>query len=578
MSMKDILTKISLLESKQSKEPVVENWTDFEDAKKAHEQFGGKVTGRPDDYTVTTKDGERRRYITKDGKRKIERLPPVAASHDDDDEDSKPKKEVKVKKDKKEVEPAEGAKRRGRPPGSKNKKKISEMTDAEWHLVMRRVAVMERTLSEPEKKKKEDIAKSMKDSPEKIADLKKRYGKRWKEVVYATATKKAKDLKEDQGVEEGFPHDVDHMPGKTIKHQSTNCTTCHGRKTMYKLDGKLFADNKKGATLVKCPTCKGTGDKQGVAEDKGSKPDFLDVDKDGDRKESFKKAVKDKETIKEGGMAFQVGDYVYFGSQEGTIERFDGNVAIIQKRNGDLTAATIKELSSEKPGMMKKAASWMVGDSLQEEEVDEGILGALAGGAAGLALGGPVGGIIGAGLGQKATEGGSSLIEDDVEEGNEFSGELAKAKAAGQKEFEVDGKTYPVKEDQLEECGGDMSYGPGMQNQMDKVNVNANMSSDGNKTLNVTAEGDAATELAQLLKLSGMLGGDKVMSKDAVVDEEYANEPEEKVAGVAAVTKSGTDLHRAKQSYSDRPYRGDNPMLESLEQKLWAEFQKAKQK
>ena len=69
-----------------------------------------------------------------------------------------------------------------------------------------------------------------------------------------------------QGVAEGFPHDVDHMPGKTVKHQSTNCTTCHGRKTMYKLGGKLFADNKKGATPVKCPTCKGTGDKQGVAE------------------------------------------------------------------------------------------------------------------------------------------------------------------------------------------------------------------------------------------------------------------------------------------------------------------------
>ena len=38
------------------------------------------------------------------------------------------------------------------------------------------------------------------------------------------------------------------------------------------------------------------------------------------------------------------------------------------------------------------------------------------------------------------------LDEDDVEEGNEFSGELEKAKAAGKKEFEVDGKTYQVKE------------------------------------------------------------------------------------------------------------------------------------
>ena len=37
---------------------------------------------------------------------------------------------------------------------------------------------------------------------------------------------------------------------------------------------------------------------------------------------------------------------------------------------------------------------------------------------------------------------------DDMEEGNEFSGALAKAKAAHQDEFEVGGKTYNVKEAQ----------------------------------------------------------------------------------------------------------------------------------
>ena len=36
--------------------------------------------------------------------------------------------------------------------------------------------------------------------------------------------------------------------------------------------------------------------------------------------------------------------------------------------------------------------------------------------------------------------------EDDVEEGNEFTGELAKAKKEGKKEFEVGGKKYKVKE------------------------------------------------------------------------------------------------------------------------------------
>ena len=36
--------------------------------------------------------------------------------------------------------------------------------------------------------------------------------------------------------------------------------------------------------------------------------------------------------------------------------------------------------------------------------------------------------------------------EEEVEEGNEFSGELAKAREAGKKTFTVGGKTYPVKE------------------------------------------------------------------------------------------------------------------------------------
>lgn len=39
-----------------------------------------------------------------------------------------------------------------------------------------------------------------------------------------------------------------------------------------------------------------------------------------------------------------------------------------------------------------------------------------------------------------------SEVEEEMEEGNEFSGALAKAKEKGKKEFTVGGKTYPVKE------------------------------------------------------------------------------------------------------------------------------------
>lgn len=41
---------------------------------------------------------------------------------------------------------------------------------------------------------------------------------------------------------------------------------------------------------------------------------------------------------------------------------------------------------------------------------------------------------------------GKAKVGEEVEEGNEFTGELAKAKKEGKKEFTVGGKTYPVKE------------------------------------------------------------------------------------------------------------------------------------
>jgi hypothetical protein len=52
----------------------------------------------------------------------------------------------------------------------------------------------------------------------------------------------------------------------------------------------------------------------------------------------------------------------------------------------------------------------------------------------------------------------ATVLDEPAQEGNEFSGALAKAKEAGQDKFEVDGKQYQVKEDgTVEECPSDMS-------------------------------------------------------------------------------------------------------------------------
>ena len=51
--------------------------------------------------------------------------------------------------------------------------------------------------------------------------------------------------------------------------------------------------------------------------------------------------------------------------------------------------------------------------------------------------------------------------------------------------------------------------------------------------------------------------------------EEFANEPNVQVHGLDAAIPSGDDLHRTKKSYSDKPFRGDNPMAaESIRAQL----------
>jgi hypothetical protein len=151
------------------------------------------------------------------------------------------------------------------------------------------------------------------------------------------------------------------------------------------------------------------------------------------------------------------------------------------------------------------------------------------------------------------------LEEEEMEEGNEFSGALAKAKAAGAKEFEVDGKKYTVKED---------------------VNLTADTVDDVVGLIRKlagleTVEQQPATSLAPTDTVIDMPADD--MSFDGMSEErdiEFANTPDELVAPLAAATPNGTDLHRAKKSYSDKPYRGDNPMSvqENVEDGLWKKY------
>lgn len=205
-------------------------------------------------------------------------------------------------------------------------------------------------------------------------------------------------------------------------------------------------------------------------------------------------------------------------------------------------------------------------------------------------------------LGKDEMGGKKAVDEADMEEGNEFSGELAKAKAAGKTEFSVDGKSYKVTEAQLVDCG-DMSpigsSAASMESQQGRINVSTNMSSDGSKSVSINADGEAADQLVQMLKMAGLGGNAKAshteapveisVSGDQEVDEataEYSNVPKEEYEGIDAIINQGDDMNRQKKQFANMPKAGDNPMatekLESIDPRasfgrdLMAEYQAMK--
>jgi hypothetical protein len=132
----------------------------------------------------------------------------------------------------------------------------------------------------------------------------------------------------------------------------------------------------------------------------------------------------------------------------------------------------------------------------------------------------------------------------------------------------------------LTECGDDMDM-----EQSDSFNVSTNMSSDGTKNVTISAEGNKADELLQMLKMAGMRPHDDhsvsmsepeiimIGSNDEMMEQEleeakkrktrYSNTPDEEYETVAAITRQGNDLNREKRQYASKPRLGDNPMAET---------------
>ena len=120
-----------------------------------------------------------------------------------------------------------------------------------------------------------------------------------------------------------------------------------------------------------------------------------------------------------------------------------------------------------------------------------------------------------------------------------------------------------LSESRVDECG-DM----GMSSE-DRLNVSTNMSSDGTKSVNISAQGDKAEELLSMLKLAGMGSSDRpsmvMIDRDEEMMEadretEYANTPEEEYETVDRIIRQGNDLNREKKQFANMPKAGDNPM------------------
>jgi len=226
--------------------------------------------------------------------------------------------------------------------------------------------------------------------------------------------------------------------------------------------------------------------------------------------------------------------------------------------------------------------------------------------------------------------------EDDMEEGaGVMHFKAQQAKADGKDSFKLGNEEFPVQEGETcptcksepcvcedmeeadkelaklkENCGivspiGSMAQD--MQQQQGRISVNTSQSSDGNKNISISADGEAADQLMQILKMAGIGGqqhAEVVVTAQPMEAKEYGNtdidKPEEVLntprpdvrgmhrAETVGYADTTDDLNKQKDQDPATANRAANPKaakvnrveeshpLESLGAKLMAEYQAIK--
>ena len=291
--------------------------------------------------------------------------------------------------------------------------------------------------------------------------------------------------------------------------------------------------------------------------------------------------------IEESG-ALHPGQVVYYRGERGEIDRIDGNKCFVHVGDGDMDVWPTNSCSTEKQSFM----STMKNDI---KDIGYGMKGFLTGGPETRELD-ELAKLAGLGQ-QKLGEAACNMTAEGemcAKHGFAECWSSSMYESKGEKPDFLDGdKEEPMtkaiddkkknpfgNKKELDECGMPGSMAPESESGM---NINSSMDTKtGRKTLSVTADGAAAEQLAQMLKMAGMAGGHshtaepdhhKVvlinpmahgdqheMGPEEPMDEEYANDPNEQYVSNDALMNQGQDLNRKKKQYAGMPKAGDNPM------------------
>jgi hypothetical protein len=318
---------------------------------------------------------------------------------------------------------------------------------------------------------------------------------------------------------------------------------------------------------------------------------------------------KDKSDGVEESGALHPGQVVYYRGKPGKIDRIEGNKCFVHVGGGDMDVWPTNSCSTEKQSFM----STMKNDI---KDIGYGMKGFLTGGPEERELD-ELAKL--AGLGQhklgeatcNMTAEGEMCAKHGMAECWSSGGGMMESK--GKPDFldmDKDGdKKEPMKKavddkkknpfgnkKELDECCMPGPMSPvGCAETESGMNISGSMDTKtGRKTLTVTADGDAAEDLAQMLKMAGVVGHDHggmeqpeahatgkivlINPHANMMGEAYANDPDEKYVDTDTITDQGADLNRKKKQFKHSYRQGDNPEAIKLESRLQSLYDSLKVK